>query len=81
MNDQFQNDDHGTVNDLSVIRVTRKNGQAIHFIQTDAPLQIGDNYLQKVNWKRRFDHMQQHSGQHLISAIFEQKLEMPTLSW
>ena len=62
-------------------KVTRKNGKAIHFVQADAPLQVGDQVLQKVDWGRRFDHMQQHSGQHLISALFEQKFELNTSSW
>jgi Ser-tRNA(Ala) deacylase AlaX len=28
-------------------------------------------FLQVLNWDRRFDNMQQHTGQHLISALFE----------
>ena len=41
---------------------------------------LGESVLQKVDWSRRFDHMQQHSGQHLISAMFD-KLNLETLSW
>ena len=44
-------------------RVTRKSGKAIHFIESAKPLTSGETVLQKVDWKRRFDHMQQHSGQ------------------
>ena len=36
--------------------------------------------VQKIDWTRRFDHMQQHTGQHLISAIFD-KCGIETLSW
>ena len=57
----------------------RKQGQALHF--TEKPLEIGQTVLQKVDWNRRFDHMQQHSGQHLLSAMFEQRLLYETLSW
>lgn len=66
---------------MPVRRVTRKDGKAVHFIEAKQPLTAGDLVLQKVNWHRRFDHMQQHSGQHLISALFEQLLNLPTLSW
>jgi len=34
-----------------------------------------------VDWQRRFDHMQQHHGQHLLSAAFERVLEAPTTSF
>uniref|UniRef100_A0A8D2P5L8 Threonyl/alanyl tRNA synthetase SAD domain-containing protein n=1 Tax=Zosterops lateralis melanops TaxID=1220523 RepID=A0A8D2P5L8_ZOSLA len=34
-----------------------------------------------MDWERRFDHMQQHSGQHLISAIAEQMFGFKTTSW
>jgi len=33
-----------------------------------------------VDWARRFDHMQQHTGQHLLSAVFEDLFAFPTLS-
>lgn len=35
----------------------------------------------KINWDRRFDHMQQHSGQHLLSAVCLDLYEMKTLSF
>jgi len=78
-----QNDDRGWVDDvIPVLRVVRgKQGEAVHFLQTPDPPKVRQVMSQKVDWVRRFDHMQQHSGQHLISAIFEQELEMPTLSW
>lgn len=34
----------------------------------------------EVDWARRFDHMQQHSGQHLISAVLD-TMQIPTLAW
>lgn len=55
-----QPDDRGTINDISVLRVTRRGEQADHFTQT--PLDPGSQVLVRVDWERRFDHMQQHSG-------------------
>src|SRR5271170_1395955 len=34
-----------------------------------------------VDWPRRFDHMQQHTGQHLLSAIFQERYGLPTVSF
>jgi alanyl-tRNA synthetase len=34
-----------------------------------------------VNWPRRFDHMQQHTGQHLLSAMFQERFGLPTVSF
>jgi alanyl-tRNA synthetase len=35
----------------------------------------------RVDWDRRFDHMQQHTGQHLLSAVLEEMYKIPTLSF
>jgi alanyl-tRNA synthetase len=34
-----------------------------------------------IDWERRFDHMQQHTGQHLLSAVFEELLRLKTVSF
>ncbi len=34
-----------------------------------------------IDWRRRFDHMQQHTGQHLLSAVFVELLGAPTVSF
>ena len=35
----------------------------------------------RIDWDRRFDHMQQHSGQHLLSAVFDERFALPTVSF
>ncbi|XP_048646751.1 alanyl-tRNA editing protein Aarsd1 isoform X2 [Marmota monax] len=74
-----QPDDRGTINDISVLRVTRRGAQADHFIQT--PLAPGSQVQVQVDWERRFDHMQQHSGQHLITAVADSLFGLKTTSW
>nr|XP_016787237.1 alanyl-tRNA editing protein Aarsd1 isoform X2 [Pan troglodytes] len=74
-----QPDDRGTINDISVLRVTRRGEQADHFTQT--PLDPGSQVLVRVDWERRFDHMQQHSGQHLITAVADHLFKLKTTSW
>jgi len=34
-----------------------------------------------IDWGRRFDHMQQHTGQHLLSAMFQERYGLPTVSF
>lgn len=63
-----QPDDRGTVNGISVLRVIRRGGEAVHYLEK--PLEVGGMVNQCVDWTRRHDHMQQHSGQHLITGIF-----------
>ena len=57
----------------------RSGATAVHF--TAAPLAEGDSVHMSVDWKRRFDHMQQHSGQHLITAIADKLFGYKTTSW
>ncbi|NWI51173.1 AASD1 protein, partial [Calyptomena viridis] len=53
--------------------------EAVHFVP--AALEPGTEVLLSLDWERRFDHMQQHSGQHLITAIAEQMFGFKTTSW
>ncbi|KAJ0178089.1 hypothetical protein K1T71_005912 [Dendrolimus kikuchii] len=71
--------DIGWLNNIEVLQVLRKGDEAIHF--TKEPLEPGTVVEQKINWNRRFDHMQQHSGQHLLSAVLEKHYNLPTTSW
>jgi len=48
---------------------------------TAKPLVAGTEVHAAIDWKRRLDHMQQHSGQHLLSAIFSRELGAHTVSF
>ncbi|XP_045464052.1 alanyl-tRNA editing protein Aarsd1 [Harmonia axyridis] len=74
-----QPSDTGYLNEIKVHHVARKEDIAIHYV--DKPFNIGENVEQRIDWDRREDHMQQHSGQHLISAIFEKNYKLTTVSW
>ncbi|CAH2237542.1 jg9795 [Pararge aegeria aegeria] len=71
--------DIGWLNNTEVLQVLRKGDEALHF--TREPLDVGTEVAQQIDWARRFDHMQQHSGQHLLSAIIEKEHNLPTTSW
>ncbi|XP_077662438.1 alanyl-tRNA editing protein Aarsd1 isoform X3 [Eretmochelys imbricata] len=74
-----QPSDRGLIDDIPVLRVTRQGPAALHFVQR--PLAPGSEVLLTVDWERRFDHMQQHSGQHLITALADQMFGFKTTSW
>ena len=50
-----------------------------HF--TRKPLAAGVEVQGSIDWPRRLDHIQQHSGQHLLSAVFARELNAPTVSF
>jgi alanyl-tRNA synthetase len=56
-----------------------EQGQVWHFVRK--PLALGTHVEGHIDWSRRFDHMQQHTGQHLLSAIFLRELNAPTISF
>ncbi|BFZ22576.1 hypothetical protein BsWGS_25615 [Bradybaena similaris] len=74
-----QPDDRGTINDVPVLRITRVGKDAVHFVAVEIP-ENGDAIL-KLDWQRRFDHMQQHTAQHLITALADHKFGFKTTSW
>ncbi|MDY3985888.1 alanyl-tRNA editing protein [Dysosmobacter sp.] len=59
--------DHGTLNDAKVTDVHEKGGVIFH--TCDKPVETGQMVTGRIDWARRFDHMQQHSGEHIISGI------------
>ena len=59
--------DHGTLNGIAVTDVHEKDGVVIHTVEK--AVEIGENVTGSIDWARRFDHMQQHSGEHILSGI------------
>ncbi len=47
----------------------------------DGELAVGSRVRGGIDWRRRFDHMQQHTGQHVLSAAFVHGLRAPTVSF
>nr|Q08B09.1 RecName: Full=Alanyl-tRNA editing protein Aarsd1-A; AltName: Full=Alanyl-tRNA synthetase domain-containing protein 1-A [Xenopus laevis]AAI24926.1 Aarsd1-a protein [Xenopus laevis] len=74
-----QPDDRGFIGEVPVLRVIRQGPDAVHFVAS--PLDPATEVLVKIDWNRRFDHMQQHSGQHLVTAIADSLYGFKTTSW
>jgi alanyl-tRNA synthetase len=76
--------DTGSLGGVPVIDVVDEDDRIAHVLA--APLPAGQSVVDAeltgaIDWTRRFDHMQQHSGQHLLSAIFEEAFRLHTVSF
>jgi len=70
--------DTGYINGIAVLDVIMEEDEVLHKLErrpeeTEVTCQL--------DWKRRFDHMQQHSGQHLLSAVCRELYQAMTLSF
>jgi alanyl-tRNA synthetase len=69
--------DVGTLGGVAVVDVVDEDDRIAHVLA--APLDAASVEGQ-IDWARRFDHMQQHTGQHLLSAVFEDLFGFATVS-
>jgi alanyl-tRNA synthetase len=75
-----QEADRGRIGDAPVIDVQAgDDGRVWHVVTPEAPAPEGGAQAE-IDWTRRFDLMQQHTGQHVLSAAFERELGAATLS-
>ena len=61
--------------------VETEDGRVVHYIEADKPPERGTLIRGTVDASRRRDHMQQHSGQHVLSAAFIRMFNVPTVSF
>lgn len=72
--------DTGRIGSARVSDTISVDGDVLHKVDA-SPGQPGDEVLCALDWQRRFNHMQQHTGQHLLSATCLDLLQAPTLSF
>ena len=70
--------DIGRLNSVEVLEVTDEDGRIAH--QLSAPVEAAE-VSGSIDWQRRFDHMQQHTGQHLLSAVLVNLFDAHTVSF
>ena len=63
--------DHGVLDGAVVTDVHEKNSVILHNV--DRAVEIGKTVTGAIDWERRFDHMQQHSGEHICSGLICQR--------
>jgi alanyl-tRNA synthetase len=71
--------DTGTLGAARVVDVIDAETGVLHVV--DAPIAAGTAVHGSIDWDRRFDHMQQHTGQHVLSAAFEHTSSSRTISF
>jgi len=70
--------DVGTLGGVPVCEVVDEEDRIGHLLQ--APIG-GTEVTGVIDWNRRYDHMQQHTGQHLLSAVLEELFKIRTVSF
>ena len=73
-----QPNDLGKLGDANVVDVQEEADRILHLV--DRPVNPG-RINGCIDWPRRFDHMQQHTGQHLLSAVFQERFGLITVSF
>lgn len=80
-----QTADAGYIGPLPVVDVQEGGGDTVlHFVETSeggALPAAGDEVECRVDWPQRFDHMQQHTGQHVLSRAFVETANLHTVSF
>ena len=64
-----QSCDLGTIDGLEVLDVYEKDGLVCHRLSAPAPFEEGHKVHCRIDWDRRFDNMQRHCGEHILSGI------------
>jgi alanyl-tRNA synthetase len=70
--------DLGFIGGVAVREVKDDEDRVAHVLSAEGPLGMVEC---AIDWDRRFDHMQQHTGQHLLSAVFEEMFGLHTVSF
>ena len=70
--------DTGMIGEARVLDVRDDGEEIVHILDREVPVGLSSGC---IDWARRFDHMQQHTGQHLLSAMFQERYGLPTVSF
>lgn len=71
--------DTGRLGSVEVVETIDEDDDIVHVVS--APVASGTRVRGEIDWARRFDHMQQHTGQHVLSAAFDRLFENRTTSF
>lgn len=73
--------DTGTLAGGRVVDVIDEDDDVVHVVEGGPPLVPGAAVHGAIDWTRRFDHMQHHTGQHVLSAAILRACQVPTVSF
>ena len=73
-----QPSDRGTLNGIEVLSVLEEDSKILHLLEDDIST---EKVKGEIDWQTRFDFMQQHAGQHILSQSFYELYQAQTLSF
>ncbi|MBA7587847.1 Alanine--tRNA ligase [subsurface metagenome] len=73
--------DKGVIQDVPVVEVVEEGDEIVHILKKELKEKINSEVVGKIDWKRRFDRMQQHLGQHILSGALIKLWSAETVSF
>lgn len=70
--------DTGWINEVRILDVFEEGKKIVHIAERDIE---GNSIKGVIDWERRFDHMQQHTGQHILSQSFIRNFQAETIGF
>ncbi len=61
----------GSCRSYAVIKVIENEGEIIHVLDTSEDIPVNSGWLLELDWQRRFDSMQRHTGEHIFTGVFD----------
>ncbi len=72
--------DQGSCGPYSIITTIKQDDEVLHLVSVEPDLKIGDTVACSIDWAFRYDYMQQHTGQHILSGVMYRELGIDTVS-
>lgn len=72
--------DTGFIGNTRIIDTRRKDGVIYHIAENEPEFKLGTAVECRLNWERRYDYMQQHTGQHILSGVMHNLFGIATVS-
>jgi len=72
--------DLGTLGGIAIVDIIDEDERIVHCLADSIGVPVGSMVVGQIDTTRRFDHMQQHTGQHLLSGVLTDEFGWPTLS-
>jgi alanyl-tRNA synthetase len=72
--------DRGSLGGAEVRDVKKREGEIVHYLDTEPRSNEDGSVTGRIDWPHRYDYMQQHTGQHLLSAVMYRSFGYSTVS-
>ncbi len=72
--------DQGDIEGCTIINTIKHDGSILHLTDAEPMITVGQEVVCSIDWSHRYDYMQQHTGQHIISGVLYRELKIGTVS-